>query len=99
MASIFRRRVSRKNYEKRSLLIALRLIALRWGRAARRAPMALTVKRNDRQVARRQRSQRDRGVGERRRWRLPEDDRRRRDLAGGDRSRRRGPRLQRRRGV
>src|SRR5262245_16162556 len=62
MASIFRRRVSRKNYEKRSFLIALRLIALHWGRAARRAPMALTVKWNDRQVARRQRSQRDRGV-------------------------------------
>src|SRR5262245_37337960 len=99
IAPSFLGQVSRKNYEKNSLLIALRPFVPHRRRPARRSPMALTVEWNDRQAARRQRGQRDRGVGERQRRRLSEDDRRRRNLAGGDRARRRGPRLQGRRGV
>lgn len=61
--------------------------------------MAIAVERNNRQAAWRQRSQRNCGLGERKQWRLPQDDRWRRYLAGGDRARRRRAGFQRRGGV
>src|SRR5262249_58847755 len=47
IAPSFLGQVSRKNYEKNSLLIALRPFVPHRRRPARRSQMALTVKRND----------------------------------------------------
>src|SRR5215510_5640577 len=84
----------RNNDEQRFLPITLHLRL-----PTLRVPMADAVERNDRRAAGRQRGQRDGGVGERERWRLPEDDRRRGELGGGDRAWRRGAGFQGRGGV